>query len=118
MERWAHWCRNGQLIAGYGSVMSKMIANKGVMCFGSGGGKAPVIDCIEADIEAALMQLAVNKPKVVEVVRMHYLAVYYPGINEQSTQFEKSLRMGISLRTYSTRLKQGRDAVIAALGRR
>ena len=57
MESWARWVHHGQLIARYGFVMEKLIANKGVMSFGTGGKASPLIDCVEARIEVLLMDL-------------------------------------------------------------
>ena len=117
MERWAHWCQNGQLIAGYGSIMSKMIVNQGVMAFGSGG-KAPIVDCIEAEIEAAVMNIAVKKPNVAHLLRVHYGAIHLPGLSLDANNFERSLKMGMCLRTYKVQLLAGRTAVMSAIKRK
>ena len=115
-ESWARWVHQGGLVAGYGSIMEKLITNRGVMCFGSGKG-APVVDCIESRIEAALMQLAVTNPQAVEAVRVEYGAVFIKGLKPDAVQFDKALKLGISLKTYKRRLKSARDHVADSLAR-
>ncbi len=115
MESWARWVHQGGLVSGYGSLMEKLIANKGVMNFGSGGKGGPVVDCIEARIEAALMQLAIKSPKSVAVVRVHYSAKTLPGLAINAPRRDKAAKMGISLKTYETHLTKARTYVINTL---
>lgn len=114
-EAWARWTHNGKLIAGYGSLMSKMIACQGHFNFGSSKGGQPLIDSIEARIEAALMQLAASDPHVVDVVRVEYGARRLSGLSAMATQAEKATALSISLKTYKRRLKKGRDYVSKAI---
>lgn len=111
MEMWARWVHQGGILPSSASLMEVMIANKGVMCFGSGGKKSPVVDCVEARIESALMALASNKPIVAKVVRIHYGAIRVVGLAPDATQLEIALKLNLSLRTYRRYLAQGREHI-------
>ncbi len=102
-------------MSGYRSLMEVMIANQGVMNFGSGGKAGPVVDCVEANIEAALMQLAAKSPKAVAVARLHYGATRMPGLALDALRIDKARRLGISLKTYETHLTKVRNHVINSL---
>ncbi|EGR2700582.1 hypothetical protein G4170_14815 [Vibrio parahaemolyticus] len=115
MESWARWVHQGGLVSGYGSIMEKLIAQKGVMNFGSGGKAGPVVDCIEARIEAALMQLATTSPKSVEVIRVHYTAKRLPGLSVDALSRDKAAKLGISLKTYKNHITKARTHVINTL---
>ncbi|EQB9038076.1 hypothetical protein ACYVOT_003342 [Vibrio cholerae] len=117
MEMWARWVHLGGVLPSSASLMEVMIANKGVMCFGSGGKKSPVVDGVEARIEAALMVLAVDKPMVAKVVRVHYGAIRLSGLDVDATQLQISQRLGLSLRTYRRYLAQGREHISKQLGK-
>ncbi|HAS6087734.1 hypothetical protein [Vibrio vulnificus] len=116
MEMWARWVHHGGVLPSSASLMEVMIANKGVMCFGSGGKKSPVVDCVEADIEAALMQLAQTKPTVAKAVRVHYGAIRLRGVSPDSDQATIAHALGVSLRTYRRHLAQGREHIQRSLG--
>ncbi|OCH31817.1 hypothetical protein A6E13_16475 [Aliivibrio fischeri] len=111
MEMWARWVHLGGVMPQGASMMEVMIANKGVMCFGSGGKKGPVLDCVEANIESALMALAGKKPMVAKVVRIHYGAIRVPGVSIDADQATIAMVLGVSLRTYRRYLAQGRDHI-------
>ncbi|EPX4144431.1 TPA: hypothetical protein ACGVAU_004397 [Vibrio vulnificus] len=115
MESWARWVHQGQGGAAYGSIMEKLIAQKGEMNFGGSGPGGPVIDCIEARIEAALMQLATTSRKAVEVIRVHYGAVRLPGLSHDALRRDKAAKLGISLKTYETHLTKARTHIINTL---
>ncbi|WP_412497270.1 hypothetical protein [Vibrio fluvialis] len=117
MEAWARWVHNGQLIAGYGSLMGKMMATKGFMSFGSGGARSPAIDTTEARIEAALMALATTHPKAVQVVRVHYNAIPLRGLSLEASRQDKAEHLGISLKTYESHLTRARKHIVNALER-
>ncbi|MCR9713907.1 hypothetical protein [Vibrio parahaemolyticus] len=116
MEMWARWVHLGGVMPQSASLMEVMIANKGVMSFSNGGKKGPVIDSVEADIEAALMRLAEKKPIVAKVVRVHYGALRLRGVAPDADQATIALAMGLSLRTYRRFLAQGRDHIKHSLG--
>ncbi|HCH5589148.1 TPA: hypothetical protein NKZ51_004500 [Vibrio parahaemolyticus] len=117
MEMWARWVHLGGVLPSSASLMEVMIANKGVMCFGSGGKKSPVVDSVEARIESALMALAEKKPVVAKVVRIHYGAIRLKGVAPEADQATIAHAMGVSLRTYRRYLAQGRDHINHSLGR-
>lgn len=118
MEMWARWVHQGGYLPASASLMEVMIANKGVMCFGSGGKKSPVVDGIEARIESALMAIAGDKPMVAKVVRIHYGAIRVPGLGPDATQLEIALKLNLSLRTYRRYLAQGREHIQRSLDRK
>lgn len=109
-DQWARWVHQGALVPGGQSVLGKLIECQGV--FGGGGGGGPVLDCIEADVEAAVLRLAAEDQAAATTFRMEYGAV---GNMNDDTQLKRSLRVGISLPTYKRRLKKARDYVIQAL---
>ncbi|TOK32785.1 hypothetical protein CGI16_23115 [Vibrio parahaemolyticus] len=112
-EMWARWCLSGSDGApASASLMQKLIENKGVMCFGSGKG-APVVDCIEARIEAAVMKIAARDKVTAQVLRREYFSI---EDNEPLTQVRKAHSLGISLRTYERRLNKGRAFVLSDIG--
>lgn len=117
MEMWARWVHLGGVLPQSASLMEVMIANKGVMSFGSGGKKGPVVDSVEARIEAALMKLAEKKPVIAKVVRVHYGAQRLKGVAPDADQTTIALAMSLSLRTYRRYLAQGRDHINHSLGR-
>ncbi|MCG6268291.1 hypothetical protein [Vibrio furnissii] len=117
MEMWARWVHQGGVLPSSASLMEIMIANKGVMCFGSGGKKSPVVDGVEARIESALMALAADKPMVAKVVRIHYGAIRVPGVGPDATQLDIALKLNLSLRTYRRYLAQGREHITQSLAR-
>lgn len=116
MEMWARWVHLGGVLPSSASLMEVMIANKGVMCFGSGGKKSPVVDRVEAKIEAAIMELAQQKPIVAKVIRVQYGAIRLRGMPPDADQATIAHTMGLSLRTYRRYLAQGREHIERALG--
>lgn len=112
---WARWVNAGGVATSGQSVLSKLIDNQGVMNYGSGGGSGPVVNCIEADIEAALMSLQADNPEAVELFRLEYSAIKRPGFNPSKPQFDKAHSLNISVRTYKRRLSTVRKHVINQL---
>lgn len=116
LEAWARWVHRGQLIAGYGSLMGKMIEQKGIMNFGQGGHKSPVIDTIESQIEASLMGLYATHPRSVIVMRVHYGAVRLKGIHPLATRIDKAHALKISVKTYDGHLSRARKHILQQIG--
>lgn len=114
-ENWSRWVHQGGLVAGYRSMMSVMIANQGVISFGGGGRASPIVDCVEADIEAALMNLAQQSPKSAEVLRVHYGVKRVGGLSADALRSDKALALGISVKTYESHLTKAKKHVIKAL---
>lgn len=115
-ESWARWVHLGGLAVSGQSVLSKLIDNHGVMNYGSGGG-GPVLNCVEADIEAALMLFYTGNPAAVELFRLEYGAVKRLGFYPDKPQFNKAESLGISVRTYKRRLGLVRTHIIEQLTR-
>lgn len=116
-EAWARWCLSGNVCLQSGcSMIAKLIENKGHISFGGGGKVAPIVDCVEADVEAALMQLFAVDPITVEVVRFEYLGSFV-GISDGKplNQMRKAHHLGVSLRTYERRLAKGRKHVLTKI---
>lgn len=103
-DSWARWVHQGGLLPGGSSIMAKMIDSKGFMSFGSGGGRGPSPDCIEAQIETALMKLNEKHSDAVYVFRLEYGAIRRAGFDPEQTQTIKAHALGISVRTYRRRL--------------
>lgn len=99
------------------SMLAKMIDNKGLMYFGGPGGSKPLdLDSIEADIEAALMRFAANNEVAVLVLRVEYGAISHHRLRGLTKQREKALALGMSLRTYQTKLSQVKAFLRSELG--
>jgi len=103
LEDWARWCQGGKSVASTASTMSRIMAEGGNMTFG-GGATAPVVDCVELDIEMALATLAKTHPQAVDTLRVDTAAIYTPRLKSNAPQIEKAHYMGVSLRTYQRRL--------------
>ncbi len=114
-ESWARWVHLGKdrFNDSTGqSVLEKLIEQKGQILFSSsGGGSVQHEACIELKIEASLMKLAVTHLDVVHIIRIEYGAKREGNLSNEATQLEKSLYLGIDLRTYKRKLKHGRDHV-------
>ncbi|EGQ9107546.1 hypothetical protein DDM60_002661 [Vibrio cholerae] len=109
-DQWARWVHQGALVPRGQSILGKLIECEGVLSGGRGGG--PVLDCIEADVEAAVLRLAAEDRASAHVFRIEYGAI---GNVNDDTQLKRALRIGISLPTYKRRLKQARTVVIESL---
>ncbi len=115
-ELWARWCVSGSVLPPSGaSILSKMVDNRGLLLFASGGAKSPNLDCIEADIERALSLLFVSDPTTVKVLRFEYLGRFKREDNTPVNQLRKAASLGMSIRTYERRLSKGRRFVIEQL---
>lgn len=108
-DQWARWVHSGQLVPAGQSILGKLIENQGV--FG-GGGRGPVLDSIEAEIESAVLRLAAEDKAAATVFRIEYGA--HGNVND-TTQLKRAHRAGISLPTYKRRLKKARESVISTL---
>ncbi|HCE2656956.1 hypothetical protein [Vibrio parahaemolyticus] len=111
-NQWARWVHRGALVPGGQSVLGKLIECQGV--FG-GGGAGPVLDCIEAEVEAAVLRLAAEDKAAATIFRAEFGAV---GNIIDDTQLKRALRAGISLPTYKRRLKKAREFVIESMTRK
>lgn len=112
-DQWARWVHSGSLVPSSQSILGKLIECQGVMNYGSGGG--PALDCIEADVESAVLRLAAENQAAATVFRVEYGAQGNPLDN---TQLKRAHRQGISLPTYKRRLKTARNHVIESVSKR
>lgn len=112
-DQWARWVHQGALVPAGKSVLGKLIECQGV--FGGGGSGGPVLDCIEADIEAAVLRLAAEDQEAATTLRIEYGAL---GNKNDDTQLKRALRVGVSLPTYKRRLKKAREYVISTISKK
>ncbi|OCH08072.1 hypothetical protein A6D98_09785 [Aliivibrio fischeri] len=112
-DQWARWVHSGSLVPGGQSILGKLIECQGVMNYGSGRG--PALDCIEADVESAVLRLAAENQPAAIIFRVEYGAQGNPLDN---TQLKRAHRQGISLPTYKRKLKTARDHVIASVSKK
>lgn len=79
-----------------------------------------MLDCVEADVEAALMALFAIDPLAVQVVRFEYIEsvklIKSDGI--ELNQSQKAQHLNLSLRTYERRLSKGRAYVLRKIGKK
>lgn len=105
-EMWARWCYAG----GFAAAGSQW---EFAPSTGSGGGTAPVVDCIEFEIEMALSRLNVKKPGTMRVVQVEYGVDTPRGLSVFAKHLDKSLAINISLRTYERRLSAAKKHVLS-----
>ncbi|MCG7551603.1 hypothetical protein [Pseudoalteromonas sp. Of7M-16] len=113
-DSWARWVHRGSILTSGTSMLAKIIENKGHMSFG-GGASQPVLDCIEAEIEQALLQLSDSNREAVELFRLEYGAVRMRDFDPHQSQIKKAARLGISVRTYRRRLAVCTNYIVAKL---
>ena len=104
-EQWARWVHTGQVTTAK-SILQKLIDGDSFDC--SGGGCSPIVECVELNIESALMRLKVSNDDAVNVCRVEYGALFLPHLNITANRETRALRMGMSLRTYNRRLQDAR----------
>ncbi|TMP51454.1 hypothetical protein [Pseudoalteromonas sp. S1688] len=107
-EAWARWVHSGHVSASK-SILQKIM--DGDSFTRSGGGSSPIIDCVELNIESALMRLKVSNEAAVTVCRVEYGALYLKNLPVDANRETRALRMGMSLRTYNRRLADARTCV-------
>lgn len=124
-EMWAQWCASGDVVSAGRSVLAKFMDNKGEFFFGGSGGRSDPADCLELQIEAAVVAMAALSPICADVLRLEYDAGWWGvaarrGIKSYDPrgigQFEKASALGISLATYKRRLSEARSIIESKLG--
>lgn len=126
LEAWVRWCHAGGILPAMGaSTIAKLMENKGNITFGSGGHQhAPIIDSVEANIEAIVMNMAHQHPLQADVLRLEYGAGWTAVAQRQSLrgyhstnmgQFEKAQALGVSVRTYRRYLATAREQLTKKL---
>lgn len=111
-DSWARWVHTGHVVKAK-SILQKIM--DGDSFARSGGGSSPMIECVELNIESALMRLKVTNEAAVSVCRVEYGAVFLPNLPVDAPRHVRALRMGMSLRTYNRRLKEARDHIETSL---
>lgn len=125
LEMWVRWSypETGQGTTGR-TMLAKLIDNKGELFFG-GGGCGPGADGLESMIEAAVFSMFAANPMRADVLRLEYDAAYWQVVSRRKIegydpqgigQFEKADALGISLRTYRSRLAEARETIATLLG--
>lgn len=124
LELWAVWNMQDGAQATGRTMLAKLIDNKGELFFG-GSGPADGPACgLEITIESAVVKMFAANPLRADVLRLEYGAAYWqvaqrrkiPGYDWRGGQFEKSQALGISLRTYRSRLAEARSTISLLLG--
>lgn len=128
LEAWARWlsdCRTAES-GGADSMLARLIDNKGFLIFGgSGGGSSEPRDTVEERIEILVYKMGQATPLRADVLRLEYAAGYqrvavargwkhYQPAGQD--QLSHALLLGVSLRTYRTRLKEARGAIAVEFG--
>lgn len=127
LESWARWLSDSRTgsITGGDSMLARLIESKGFLIFGgSGSGASPACDTVEGRVEILVYEMGKVAPMRADVLRMEYAAGcrrvavargwknYSPGQN----QLSNALLLGVSLRTYKTRLSEARAQIAAEFG--
>jgi hypothetical protein len=119
LEAWARWCVSGSLSSGSRSLLARWMDSRGHVVFGSGGA-----DCvsalafpIEERVEAVVVAMATDDLLMADVLRLEYNAAAHYVVQRRrikgydarySTQVVKAHALGISVRTYRSRLAAAR----------
>lgn len=127
LDAWALWCDSGRpvLVSGGRSLLARWMDGKGQVIFGGGAGGASLAATREADVEAAVVDLFQVQPLAADVLRLEYLAGWREVVDRRQLgaydprgmkQIDRALRLGVSVRTYRTRLAEARAHVLASIG--
>lgn len=124
LELWAAWNMPDSAQATGRTMLAKLIDNKGEIFFGGSGPAGGPADSLESAIEAEVLKMFVDSSMRADVLRLEYGAAFWMvaarrkivGYDWRGGQFEKSQALGISLRTYRTRLAEARDTISTLLG--
>lgn len=117
-ELWARWIRGTDLGgSGLGSMLEMMMVTG---CMFSGGGGNPALHTVQAEVEAAVMQLAVEDRSAANVLRYEYGAwvLEVNGLDKKVRQIDKAHALFISLPTYKRRLAKAREFVADQLSQK
>lgn len=127
LESWARWLSDGRTaeLGGGASMLSRLIDSQGFLIFGGGGGgsSAPR-DTLEERVEILVYAMGKTAPMCADVLRLEYAAGYarvavsrgWKNYAPGQDQLAHALLLGVSLRTYRTRLAEARSTIAAKLG--
>lgn len=126
LDKWAIWCHSGGVLPTTGrSMLAKLIDNKGEIFFGGAPVSSGPADSLEAKIEGAVLTMFAADALRADVLRLEYDAGSWfvtqrRGIEDYEPegigQFEKAHALGVSLRTYKSRLAEAREKIATLLG--
>ncbi|MBP5971046.1 hypothetical protein [Pseudomonas iridis] len=126
LELWARWCFAGGDSGSAGrSPLAKLIDNKGELMFVGSTGSGVPPDSLEGRIEAAVLSLFARQPLAADVLRLEYDAGWWQVAQRRQIraydprgigQFERSVALGITLRTYRRRLFEARAFIETQVG--
>jgi hypothetical protein len=129
LEAWARWLADDR--GGLGGTGASMLARwmdaKGHLIFGGGSGSGGPLDDMETRIEAAVHEMGKACQMRADVLRLEYAAGWWQvaarlglkGYDPRGlTQLHNALHLGVSVRTYRTRLAEARAYVAEKLGRK
>lgn len=125
LELWARWSWPESGGAGGKSMLAKLIDNKGELFFGGSGPSGGPADGLESKIEAAVLGMFVENALRADVLRLEYGANWWAVAERRKIigyeqdgigQFEKADALGVSLRTYRSRLAEARATIEILLG--
>lgn len=124
LELWAAWNMPDSAQATGRTMLAKLIDNKGEIFFGGSGPAGGPADSLESAIEALVLKMFAANSLRADVLRLEYDAAYWlvaerrqiVGYDWRGRQFEKSQALGISLRTYRSRLAEARCIITEHLG--
>lgn len=128
LEAWARWLADTRCSLGGGgdSMLARWMDAKGHLIFSGGGGSREPVDTLESRIEIAVVEMGKADPLREDVLRLEYGAgwarvVARRGLvdyDTRSTQLQNALHLGVSVRTYRSRLAEAREHVATKLGRK
>lgn len=122
LDDWARWVVSHGQESGAPSLLARWMDGKGYIVFG--GGSSEPADLIETLIESAVLKMATDKPLHADVLRLEFCAGCYgvaqrrgiKGYDPRSmNQTKHALALGMSVRTYRTRLAEAKHIVNEAL---
>ncbi|MGL5285932.1 MAG: hypothetical protein ACRC8D_07305 [Aeromonas sp.] len=125
LELWARWCHTGQTLPAGKSIMQRLMECKGHFNFGSGGAQGPQRN-IEEKIEAAMMKLAAHDLASADIIRLESASGWINVLKRRkvnirqfnykdSRQADRASVMGISDRTYRTKLQNARAFILGSI---
>ena len=125
LAAWAKWVVSGGQEKAAPSLLARWMAGKGHIVFG--GGSSEPEDVIETVIEAAVVRLFADGDLGAwraDVLRLEFGAGYYGVVQRRGirgydprnmNQTKHALALGISVRTYRTRLAEAKKTIQEAL---
>jgi hypothetical protein len=126
LEQWARWLAapSSDALGSGRSMLARWMDSRGELTFGGSTGSSAPADGIETRIELAAVQIGRGDPLREDVLRIEHDAGWWAVTQRRGIkgydprglcQLQKSLHLGISLRTYKRRLAEARAELIEIL---